>query len=162
MPDPFVLAALEGLGPGAGRRALDLAAGSGRHALELARLGWQTCAWDVSGVGLGLLLERATALGARVQTRRVDVLGMSAPSEPFDLLLCTDFLDRALWQSLAGWVCPGGHVLVATFCLDWPGAKPPERFRLRPGELGQGLPALKTLRSEERAGRAGLLGLRTP
>ena len=161
-PDAFVIAGLEELGPGAGRRALDLAAGSGRHALELARRGWRTSAWDVSAVGLELLQERARAGGLSVQVECLDVLPLRSAREPFELILCSDFLDRELWQSLAQWLVPGGHALLATFSLDWPGARPPERFRLGPGELERGLPGLQTLRTHEAGGRAGILARRTP
>lgn len=161
-PDEFVLSALDELGPGAGRRALDLAAGSGRHALELARRGWRTSAWDVSAVGLGRLQERARAAGLSVELKCLDVLPLRSVGEPFELILCTDFLDRELWQSLGQWLLPGGHAVLATFSLDWSGERPPERFRLRPGELARGLPGLETLRTHELGGRAGMLARRTP
>jgi tellurite methyltransferase len=160
-PDVFVIGALEQLGPGQGRRALDLAAGTGRHALELARRGWETEAWDISAVGLGLLEQQASIEGVEITTRCLDVLGMRAARHPFDLVLCTDFLDRDLWRGLFHWVHPGGHVLVATFCENWPEAKPPERFRLRQGELEQGLPGLHSLRCMEARGRAGMLACRS-
>jgi len=159
-PDAFVLQALAFLGVGAGRRALDLASGSGRHAIELARRGWKTSAWDVSGVGLGLLVERARQAGLGLQTRRLDLLGMDSPQEHFELVLSCDFLDRPLWRRLARWVRPGGHVLLVTFTQDWPGDKPPAAYRLQRGELADGLPGFSTELLFERSGRAGILARR--
>lgn len=68
-PDPFVLRALDELGPGAGRSAVELASGLGRHALELARRGFATEAWDVSAVALGKLERLARAEGLALGTR---------------------------------------------------------------------------------------------
>ncbi len=159
-PDPLVMAALDELGAGAGRAALDLAAGTGRHSIELAQRAWNTSAWDVSGVGLAELDRRAAALGLPVNTKRVDVLAAPPTQAEFDLLLSTDFLDRDLWQNLGPWVRPGGHALLVTFNLDWPGPKPSARFRLRPGELASGLEGFETLWVREVDGRSAILAKR--
>lgn len=158
--DPFVTSTLDHLGPGAGRSALDLAAGAGRHSLELARRGWATTAWDVSGVGLALLEERAQQERLPMRTERVDVLNDPPGPRSFDLLLCTDFLDRELWQKLGAWIRPGGHALLITFNMDWPGPKPSSHFRLNPGELAGGLPGFETVLHREQGGRSGILARR--
>lgn len=147
---------LRELGPGAGRRAVDLACGTGRHALLLGQLGWATEAWDVSPVALDVLAERARASGLGIETRAVDL------QEPWPelalpaLLLVVDFLDRAVFAELPSRVGPGGSLVVSTFSEDWPEAHPSPRFRLNRGELSAGFPGLRTLRSVERGGRAGL------
>jgi len=163
-PDPFVVACLDELdGPGlaGARRALDLAAGAGRHALELARRGYRVAAWDVSPVGLELLRRAASGSGFALETRAVDLLDPELELAPdYDLVCVVDFLDRPFWNRISGLVRPGGHVIARTFTRDWPGPKPPAPYRLAPGELGAGLPGLETLRTEEAAGRAGLLARR--
>ena len=158
-PDPFVVECLEGLGAGAGRRAVDLAAGTGRHALELARRAWRTAAWDVSPVGLGLLADRAREAGLTVETRAVDLLA-TAPAGGFDLAVVVNFYQERLWHDLAAYLAPGGWVVAVACTLDWPGEKPPPRFRLHPGQLRGGLPGLETLRHREEGGRAGLFARR--
>jgi len=173
--DSFVAAALDRLGPGAGRRALDLASGTGRHALELARRAWRTEAWDVSPVGLAVLAERAAAQGLEVATRTMDLVGQTpAPSggeallwgaqpRPFDLVVLVNFLERPLLARLPELVLPGGHLLFVTFTEDRPGTKPPLAYCLARGELARGLEGLEpfeVLAVEESAGRAGLLGRR--
>lgn len=159
--EPFVLAALDRLGPGAGRRALDLAAGTGRVALELARRGWSVEAWDVSPVGLARLAVRAKEAGLQVATRALDLVASPPPEvAPFELVTVVRFLHRPLFAELARLVAPGGHALVHTFTTDRPGARPPAAYCLEPGELARGLPGLVTLRTAEERGQASLLARR--
>ena len=160
-PDSFVLEAIRALGPGAERRAVDLASGLGRHAVALAEQGWVTAAWDVSPVGLEVLSKRATARGLAITNRVVDLLtGSVAVDTAFDLVCVVDFFDAELWSRLSDLVVPGGHVIVRTFTLDWPGAKPPPRFRLVPGTLATGLSGMDSVNYEEEGGRAGLVARR--
>jgi len=159
-PDPFALEALERLGPGAGRTALDLAAGTGRHALELARRGWRASAWDVSPIGLGILAERARAEGLSVATGTVDLTALSPEPPRFDLVLSFGFLHRPLLPELARLVVPGGHLVFATATVDRDGERPPLRFCLGRGELARGLAGFETLLEREADGRAGLMARR--
>jgi SAM-dependent methyltransferase len=160
--DPFVERALERLGGAAGRSALDLAAGAGRHALRLAELGWRTFAWDVSPAGLARLAESARLRGLVLATRAVDLLpaGACRLDARFDLVVVVDFLDRPLFQRLGELVAPRGHLVLCTFTEAWPGARPPARFRLAPGELAQGVAGFSCIEQVETGGRAGFLGVR--
>lgn len=160
--DPFVARALETLGPGADRPALDLAAGTGRHALELARRGWRTSAWDVSPVALERLAEFAAASGVTVGTGAFDLLEPRAafPETKFELVVVVDFLDRPLWTRLHELVRPAGRLILRTFTQDWTGEKPPRRFRLEPGELRAGIEGFESIEHEESGGRAGLIARR--
>ncbi len=158
-PDAFVLRALQRLGDGRGRLAVDLAAGTGRHALELARAGWQVEAWDVSPVALSILRGRAAAEHLEIETRAVDLLDpMLVLETRFDLALVVDFLDRAFWRRLSELVRPGGFVIARTFTRAWPKDKPPAVFRLEPSELESGIPGFEAFAYEEEGGRAGWLG----
>lgn len=151
-----MLRALAGLTPGA--RALDLAAGTGRHALVLAREGWETQAWDVSPVGLSILERRAQAQGLAVQSRQIDLVVDGLPRDAqFELVVLVNFLHRPLWSDLRHLLVTGGHLILCLPTDDWPGNRPPPRFRLRPGELSGGLPGLETVLVQEEAGRAMLL-----
>jgi len=143
-------------------RALDLASGTGRHALHLAQAGWQVSAWDVSPVGLAILEERARELDLELETRAIDVLAEPPASEQlgFDLVVCVLFLDRTLLDDLARYVAPGGHLIFATATEDLAGDKPPPRFRLRRGELEQGLAGFETVETHEADGYAGILARR--
>lgn len=153
--DPFVLEVLDALGPGGGRRALDLACGTGRHALELGRRGWRVDAWDVSAVGLAILERKSREQGLEVATRAVDLAPPPAPEEAFDLVLVVNYLDRDLFAELATWLAPEGSAVVATFTTDCPDGPSP-RHCLAPGELDGGLSGLVAQCAPERQGRAGL------
>lgn len=139
-------------------RALDLAAGTGRHALVLARAGWDTEAWDVSPVGLSILKRRAEAEQLVVSSRQVDLVLDGLPRDvEFDLVVLVNFLHRPLWSELHSLLVPGGHLILSLPTDDWPGDRPPPRFRLRPTELSGGLPGLETVLVQEEGGRALLL-----
>ncbi len=148
-----MLRILAGLTPGG--RALDLAGGTGRHALVLAREGWETHVWDVSPVGLGILDRRVQAAGLAVQSRQIDVVldGLPLDAE-FELVVLVNFLHRPLWTDLHQLLVTGGDLILSVPTDDWPGERPPTRFRIRPGELSAGLPGLETVLAEEEAGRA--------
>lgn len=104
---------LAGVRPGT---AVDVAAGEGRHALWLARRGWRVDAVDFSAVGLRRAEEAAAAAGVRIGTVVADVTGWD-PGAPVDLVLCA-YLHlpsptmRPLLRRLAGWVAPGGRLVL--------------------------------------------------
>lgn len=159
-PDPGVTAVLDALGPGRGRRALDLASGTGRHALELARRGYRAEAWDVSDVALARATERASAEGLELAVRRIDLVTEPLPPERFALVVLVDFLERDLLARVSLLLEPGGSLVFVTFTLDWPDAHPSERYRLGRGELSSGIAGLDTLAVWESDGRAGLHAVR--
>jgi 16S rRNA (cytosine967-C5)-methyltransferase len=129
------------LGPGEGRRALDLCAAPGGKALQLASAGWQVTALDVSDKRLDRLRENLARTGLAAKIWIADALTWE-PAEPFDAILldapCTatgtcrrhpDVLHRIgprqiaemaalqarLLERAQRWLSPGG-VLVYTVC----------------------------------------------
>ncbi len=153
---------VEWAGELSGGRALDLASGTGRHALHLASAGWQVSAWDVSPVGLSILERRAGERGLSIETRAIDVLNEQPAEEElgFELVVCVLFLDRALFAELHRYVAPGGHLIFSTATEDLAGEKPPPRFRLRRGELAEGVPGFETVKTSESDGMAAILARR--
>ena len=132
------------LGPGAGRRVLDLCAAPGGKTLQLAASGWQVTALDVSKRRLERLRENLarTSLEARIVT--ANALQWE-PDAPFDAVLldapCTatgtcrrhpDVLHRigsgqieemaglqaALLDRAAQWLKPGGRLVYAVCALE--------------------------------------------
>ena len=162
-PDELFLRGLDRLGAGANRSALDVACGTGRHALALAARGWRVSAWDVSAVAIDIVRERAAALGHNIDASVVD-LPRELPEAPprFDLVVVVDYLDREMFARLGDLVVAGGHLLLATFTVDWPEQHPSRRFRLERGELGVAPAGFVAVEHEERDGRAGLLARRSP
>jgi tellurite methyltransferase len=158
-PDPFVSAALDHLGPGAGRRAWDLAAGRGRHALELARRGYSVTALDRSVEALEQLTTHAGEAGMQIDTQRSDLEAESwATGLPAaELIVVVNYLDRGLFASLPGLLTSGGHLLITTFTTDRGGSHPSERWCLRPRELAETFSSASIELEVEREGRAGIL-----
>ena len=111
-PNALVAELLADLPPG---DAVDLAAGEGRHALWLAARGWRVTAVDFSSVGLDRGREQPGA--ERVTWVADDVVRWSALPASLDLVLVVylhlpEPETRALSMRAAGWLRPGGRLLV--------------------------------------------------
>ena len=132
------------LGPGEGRRALDLCAAPGGKALQLASAGWQVTAVDVSDKRLDRLRENLARTGLTAKIWIADALEWK-PAEPFDAILldapCTatgtcrrhpDVIHRIgprqiaemaelqarLLERASGWLKPGGRLVYASCSLE--------------------------------------------
>lgn len=159
-PAEQVCRLLTRLGPGEGRSAVDLAAGTGRHTFELCRRGWVVEAWDVSPVALEILERRAVEQRLVVPTLAIDLLLDELPPRRFGLAVVASFLDRPFLPRIRDLVHPGGHLVYSAPTLDFPGEKPPLKWRFRPGELDAGIAGFETLALEEWNGRVAYLGVR--
>jgi SAM-dependent methyltransferase len=148
-PSPF-LAALGDLLPRRGR-ALDVAGGSGRNALWLARRGLAVTLADVSDVALALASAAAGAEGLALATVRVDLEEAPLPAGPWDLVLCTYFLHRALFAAFPAALAPGGVLVVAhaTRRNLERHARPGPAHVLEDGELPRLVTGLEVLRYDE-------------
>jgi len=132
------------LGPGEGRRALDLCAAPGGKALQLASAGWQVTAVDVSDKRLDRLRENLARTGLSAKIWIADALTWE-PAESFDAILldapCTatgtcrrhpDVLHRIgprqiaemaglqarLLERAQRWLSPGGVLVYAVCSLE--------------------------------------------
>jgi 16S rRNA (cytosine967-C5)-methyltransferase len=132
------------LGPGDGRRVLDLCAAPGGKTLQLAAAGWQVTALDVSKRRLELLRQNCARTGLAAEVIVADALKW-APKEPFDAILldapCTatgtarrhpDVLHRVgprqveemvelqsgLLARASGWLKPGARLVYAVCSLE--------------------------------------------
>jgi SAM-dependent methyltransferase len=140
--------------------ALDLACGLGGNALFLARRGWRVSAWDYSATAIAALDARARELGIPVEAAVRDVIAEPPPSKTYDLIVVSDFLERALFPAIVQALRPGGLLFYETFtaeAVDDSGPRNPA-FRLQPNELLHlALPALRILlyREEGQVGDPG-------
>lgn len=132
------------LGPGEGRRVLDLCAAPGGKTMQLAAAGWQVTALDASAKRLQRMQENLTRTGLAAELVQADALQWE-PEAPFDAVLldapCTatgtcrrhpDVLHRigprqiaelaelqaALLERAQRWVKPGGRLVYATCSLE--------------------------------------------
>jgi 16S rRNA (cytosine967-C5)-methyltransferase len=132
------------LGPGEGRRVLDLCAAPGGKTLQLAAAGWQVTALDRSALRLARMRENLARTGLTAQLVTADALAWE-PDAPFDAVLldapCTatgtcrrhpDVLHRigpraiaemaelqaALLARASAWLAPGGRLVYAVCSLE--------------------------------------------
>ena len=132
------------LGPGEGRRVLDLCAAPGGKTLQLAAAGWQVTALDGSAKRLERLEQNLARCQLTAEIVTADVLEW-APAAPYDAILldapCTatgtcrrhpDVLHRisatavreaaaiqsAMLARAAGWLAPGGRLIYAVCSLE--------------------------------------------
>ena len=117
--------------------ALDIAGGAGRNSIWLAQRGFDVTIVDISEVGLRIAAERAEAAGVRLRTLPLDIDREDLPTGPWDLILCTYFLDRPLFSVFPKLIRQGGALIVIhpTRSNLERHEKPPARFLLKDGEL---------------------------
>jgi 16S rRNA (cytosine967-C5)-methyltransferase len=132
------------LGPGVGRRVLDLCAAPGGKTLQLAAAGWNVTALDNSSRRLERLRQNLARTGLVAEIIEADAMGWH-PDLQFDAILldapCTatgtcrrnpDVLHRIgarqiaamaqlqgqLLERAANWLSPGGQLVYATCSLE--------------------------------------------
>lgn len=118
-------------------RVLDLACGRGANALLMAQLGLEVVAWDFSRNAISRLKEAAAAADLAVQAEIQDVLLKPPPSNSFDLVLVSYFLERSLLQAIKSAVKPGGLLIYETFSENYVSNRGPTNsgWRLKENEL---------------------------
>ena len=112
---PYLATELVGLPPGT---ALDAGCGTGAEALWLAADGWRVTGLDISAAALDSARAReARAPGAVHPVLWLEAdLGTWEPEKTFDLVTThyahAEMSQLALYERLAGWVAPGGTLLI--------------------------------------------------
>lgn len=148
-PSPFIARWIERLAAEGGTgRALDVAAGRGRHARAMASAGFRVVAIDIQLDALRQARESCAALLPLC----ADLTRYPLPPSRFDLIVCTRYLDRALFPALRRALAPGGVLLYETFTEQQlrhgRGPRSPEHL-LRSGELRELAGDLEILFEEE-------------
>ena len=118
---PQVEALLRRLGPGRGKRALDLGCGEGRHTLLLARLGYSVTAMDLEPKALARARAACRAAGVKASFRVGDALRLP-PGGAWDVVVDYGVFHHIVtrdWgryrRSVAGALRPGGHLMLSVF-----------------------------------------------
>lgn len=128
---------------------LDLAMGTGRHSRAAAAHGFRVFGVDRD---LGRVREARTGSLAHARLWVADLEDATLPRERFDLVICTNYLQRSLWASLRETVRPGGFVIYETFTTAQrargTGPRSPDHL-LRPGELRRVFSQWEIVHAEE-------------
>lgn len=110
------------LGPGQGRRLLDVGCGPGRHAVPLARAGWAVTGIDISQTFLDIAAEEARSAGVGMSLFQADARQMPFDDE-FDAVIsiCQGGFglmgsdDDLVLRRIAEAARPGGRVVLTAF-----------------------------------------------
>jgi tellurite methyltransferase len=147
-PEPSVVEMLDLLPRGL---ALDLAAGTGRHSLLLAHAGFKVVAIDYAETAMRKLQWIARAEDLCVWPLAADLSVFPLPRARFDVILNTNFLNRALVPRLVEALRPGGMLLFDTFLIDQAATGHPRNpdFLLQHYELREMLSAMDLVRYRE-------------
>jgi tellurite methyltransferase len=101
------------------KKALDLAMGEGRNGVYLATQGFDVLGLDISPIGLKKAQRLAKHLSTKIQTRVVDLENYQLEKDSYDLIICTYYMQRDLFNQIKGSLKPGGMVLIETFNTDY-------------------------------------------
>ena len=116
--------------------ALELACGPGRNALFLAGRGWRVTAVDGSPIAIELLRQRARRENLDIDARVADLERgeYEFPTEAFDLIVDSYYLQRDLIPAMQRGVRPGGIIIAIVHLAD-PDQAGGTPTRATPGEL---------------------------
>jgi len=115
-----------------GKQALDIACGMGRHSKYLVSQGFEVDALDVSSVAIASLQNIP-----QLHAKEVDFDTYRLPTETYDLIVCTYFLERRFFPQMIAALKPHGIILMETFLHDEANERQPSNpaFMLNEGEL---------------------------
>jgi len=142
IPDPAdMLLQYAHLLPAKGK-ALDLACGLGGNAFFMAEHGLHVDAWDISAVAVDRINNHPQT--NQIHASVVDINSTSLPTEHYDVIAVSRFLNRDIAPQLAAALKPNGLLFYQTFTLKKAHEGGPKNplFLLKKGELLSLFPSL--------------------
>ena len=94
---------------------LDLACGLGQNSIFLTKHGLSMHGWDYSVAGIEQMKRHCGIQKVEVNQRCIDLTNTPWPSQTFDLICVTAFLDRTLCPQIVSHLNPGGILVYQTF-----------------------------------------------
>ena len=101
-------------------RALDLACGAGRNSIFLAQCGFNVDALDIAEIAIDALKDEAKQrdLDSKIDTYLVDLDEHEIENDIYDLIVMTNYLDRAVLESSMGALKKDGILFVETYMIN--------------------------------------------
>jgi len=117
-------------------KALDIACGLAENSFLLARQGYQVHAWDNSRVAVDRVNKKATETGLSVKAEIKNVINHTFPTEHYDVIVLTHYLEQSISPKIVSSLKPGGLLFYQTFTREQVRASGPEelKYRLKPNE----------------------------
>lgn len=133
-----------------GGTVLDVACGHGRHMRWFAERGHPVTGVDRSPEAIAAVQSLGTALQADIENKPWPLLQDDRPL-PFDAVVVSNYLWRALFPVLLQSLAPGGVLIYETFTSGNESVGKPSRpdFLLQPGELLHAFGALRVVAYED-------------
>jgi SAM-dependent methyltransferase len=94
---------------------LDLACGLGQNSIFLKKQGLIMDAWDYSSTGLAQMKDHCQSQKVEINQRCIDIIKAPWPTQKFDLICVTAFLQRDLCPQIVSHLKPGGILVYQTF-----------------------------------------------
>jgi tellurite methyltransferase len=100
-------------------KALDIAMGEGRNGVYLATQGFDVLGLDISEKGLEKAHNLAKKNNVTIETKVVDLESFTLEPNSYDVILCTYYMQRDLFQQFQSALKPGGMIVVETYNVDY-------------------------------------------
>lgn len=98
---------------------LDLAMGGGRNAVYLAQQGFTVEGVDISPSAVAAAQQLAARYNVKIKTYVADLeRDYSILQNTYDLIICFNYLQRSLFQSIKSGIKKGGMVVYETYIID--------------------------------------------
>jgi len=137
-------------------RALEIACGLAENSFLLARQGYQVDAYDNSRVAINRVNKKAANTSLSVKAEIKDVINCVYPTEYYDAIVLTHFLEQSISSKIVASLKPGGLLFYQTFTREQVSACGPEelKYRLKSNEVFDMFPELSIVvyREEGRLG----------
>ncbi|HIF18361.1 MAG TPA: methyltransferase domain-containing protein [Cycloclasticus sp.] len=132
--------------------ALDLACGLGGNSFFLTMHGLKVDAWDISTVAIEHINNNCADVTG-IQASVVDISHASFPTNHYDVIVVSRFLDRQIIPQLIDTLKIGGLIFYQTFTLEKAHGIGPKNpvFLLKRGELLSLFPSLSAVIYHEEA-----------
>lgn len=103
-----------------GTKALDLACGSGRNSIFLAQQGFEVDALDIAQIAIEALTVDAKNrnLLSKVNAHQVDLDSYEIEQDKYDIIIMSNFLDRAVLRAAIDALKKDGLLFVETYMIS--------------------------------------------